>query len=137
MSSTALQQFWSGLRLELALVPASIADCPRIAHLAAQSGAFNLGPDDRDEAAFAALLSNGDNEFQLVRVKDRYDDYGIAGVVGWTVTGSAVEVDTLVLNCRVLGKGVEQQLLEEIVRMAEQRGCSEVKVRYHRTARNA
>jgi ribosomal protein S18 acetylase RimI-like enzyme len=137
MPNTALEEFWSGLELELGLVPATTADASRIAHISAQSGAFNLGPDGRDEQAFAALLAERDSYLWLIRVKDRYDDYGVAGVVGAAALRGIFEVHTLVLNCRVLGKGVEFQVLEEVLRVAEERGFPELTVRCHRTARNA
>jgi thioesterase domain-containing protein/acyl carrier protein len=56
-----------------------------------------------------------------VEVSDRFGDYGLVGVVIFGGHGEALEIDTLLLSCRVLGRGVEHHILNELGEIARRR----------------
>ena len=47
-----------------------------------------------------------------MEVSDRFGDYGLVGVMIFGARGEALEVDTFLLSCRVLGRGVEHRMLQ-------------------------
>ena len=51
-------------------------------------------------------------------------------------TGQSWEVDTWIMSCRVLGRRVEEALLQYLVEQARLRGITEIIGRYIPTARN-
>lgn len=53
-----------------------------------------------------------------VRLRDRFGDNGMICVVICRDSGIEWEIDTWLMSCRVLGRGVEQAVLSEIVREA-------------------
>jgi aryl carrier-like protein len=75
---------------------------------------------------------------QIVRVDDKYGEYGLVGVLFHHV---AEEEDTLVLDnllmsCRVLGRGVEHRMIAELGNVALSKGASKVEMRFEATDRN-
>lgn len=69
-------------------------------------------------------------------MKDRFGDYGLVGAIFWMVESGAVSVDTFLLSCRALGRGVEYRMLAELGRAASNRGLGGVHVRISTTGRN-
>jgi predicted enzyme involved in methoxymalonyl-ACP biosynthesis len=53
------------------------------------------------------------------------------------IDGEVAGVDTWLMSCRVLERQVEEVTVNEMMRLAELRGCRRVVGRYARTAKNA
>ena len=47
-----------------------------------------------------------------------------------------ISIDTFLLSCRALGRGVEHRMLAELGRIAQQRGLAAVEARFVRSQRN-
>jgi acyl carrier protein len=71
-----------------------------------------------------------------VRVSDRFGDYGLVGVALYQVANDLLDVDSVLLSCRALGRGVEHQLLREIGKRAQAAGVSNIQLNYAPTAKN-
>jgi acyl carrier protein len=69
-------------------------------------------------------------------VSDRFGDYGLTGVVMFRMIGDALEVDTFLLSCRVLGRGVEHVVMIRLAEEARKRGASLIVGQIRTTARN-
>jgi thioesterase domain-containing protein len=69
-------------------------------------------------------------------VTDRFGSYGLVGVMIWSPTDQSLEVDTFLLSCRVLGRGVEHQMLAHLGKIALQRGLDHVSLRLRASPRN-
>jgi predicted enzyme involved in methoxymalonyl-ACP biosynthesis len=48
-----------------------------------------------------------------------------------------LEIDTLLISCRVIGRELERVVIDEMVERARRRGCTEVRGWYLPTERNA
>ena len=55
------------------------------------------------------------------RGEDGFGDYGVVGVLVYGVSPEAVEIDTFLLSCRVLGRGVEHRMLNYSGEIARER----------------
>ena len=73
----------------------------------------------------------------IVDVTDRFGSYGLVGAIFLNNSENALEVDSLLLSCRALGRGVEHQMLAHVGRIAEARGRPFVDVRFVEGPRNA
>ncbi len=72
-----------------------------------------------------------------MRLEDQFGDHGlIAVVVGARSRADICEIDTWLMSCRVLKRQVEEEVLNEIVRLAGANGCSRVVGVYMPTAKN-
>jgi FkbH-like protein len=107
----------------------------RIAQLTQRTNQFNFTTIRRAESELRGLPTSG---FTVLRVKtrDRFGDYGLVGLVIANETGDALVVDTLLLSCRVLGRGVEHAIMRRLGELATQRKLRHVELPYVPTPNN-
>ncbi len=133
-STTDIGAFLESLQLKIVVAPPGEDDWPRVSQLTQRTNQFNFTTRRRSEPEMRAL---GDGATVLaVRVSDRFGDYGLVGLVIAVDAADAIEVDTLLLSCRVLGRGVEHEMLAGLGRLALARGKAFVRLHLIRTAKN-
>jgi len=71
-----------------------------------------------------------------VRLSDRFGDSGLVGVAILRHGGGRSVIDTLLLSCRVLERGVEDALLAACIRRSALRGSSAIVGEFIPTAKN-
>jgi FkbH-like protein len=109
----------------------------RIAQLIAKSNQFNLTTRRYTEAEVEAAERDPDCFTLQVRLADRFGDNGMIGVIVCRPHGShAWEIDTWLMSCRVLGRGVETAVLAELLAQARNRGIDSLIGIYRPTPRN-
>jgi len=93
---------------------------PRITQLINKSNQFNLTSSRYDEKQIADMEVDPQIFGLQVRLLDRFGDNGVICAVICRITNTSWDIDTWVMSCRVLGRGVETAVLNEIAaRMAE------------------
>jgi len=70
-------------------------------------------------------------------VVDRFGDYGLVGVLMYESQHDRYKVDTFLLSCRVLGRGVEHALVSWLGQRALKEGKSFVEFTYLPTGKNS
>ena len=124
------------LGMTLSIAPFDAAGRKRIAQLIAKSNQFNLTTRRYSEAEIAALQSDPDALTIQARLEDIFGDNGMISAVICRQTGPRLEVDTWIMSCRVLGRRVEETILQYLVEQARLKGVTEIIGRYVPTARN-
>jgi FkbH-like protein len=109
----------------------------RVTQLINKTNQFNLTTRRRTAAEVRALISDPSWSLMCVKVTDRFGEYGLTGVAMVKYGTEAAEVDTLLLSCRVLGRGVEAGLISVLADHAADRGCARLVGEYVPTAKNA
>ncbi len=118
-------EFLAGLELKIAIAEPAPEQVDRVAQLTQRTNQFNFTTTRRNDGEVRRLGEAG-LECRAVEVSDRFGDYGLVGVLIFGPRGEALEVDTFLLSCRVLGRGVEHRMLRELGRIARDRGLSRV-----------
>jgi hypothetical protein len=72
----------------------------------------------------------------IVKVKDRFGDYGLVGVTLLKEESDVMTVENFMLSCRVLGKGVEHRIVSCIGEEAARKGKSGIHLLYRRGEKN-
>ena len=134
--ASSLEEFVASLRLEVRIEPMTPAQLPRVAQLTQRTNQMNTSGVRRSEGEIREMVESGEAECLTVHVADRFGSYGLAGVVLFRASAEAVVVDTLLLSCRALGRGVEHRMLAAVGEIACQRGIPMVEVLFRRTPRN-
>lgn len=111
-------------------------DLPRIAQLIARSNQFNLTTVRRSETDLQGLLKRPDYRCFTMRLEDRFGDSGLISVVIAKVESDVLVLDTWLMSCRVLKRQVEDEIMNEIFRLAVIAGCAKVRGIYLPTAKN-
>jgi FkbH-like protein/FkbM family methyltransferase len=134
--SLSLASFVQGLGLRVDIAPPQPADIPRVSQLTYRTNQFNFTTIRRSEGEIREFLGRDGHGGLVVRVSDRFGDYGLVGVVLFVGDADTLRVDTLLLSCRVLGRGVEHEIMAWLGREAVRTGRSRVVVPFARTERN-
>lgn len=124
-----------GIEVELRRDPRDAV--PRIAQLTQKSNQFNLTTRRYTEAQIADLLDSPDATVYSLAVRDRFGDSGLTGVAIVRWDGDVARLDSFLMSCRVLGRGIELSPWPAIVADARARGCTTLAGEWLRTDRNA
>jgi FkbH-like protein len=136
-SASSLEEFLE--RLEMVAEIGQVEDdvIPRVAQLTQKTNQFNLTTRRYTEADIRRFVDSGSADVLYVRLKDKVADLGIVGVAILQSANGVAEVDTFLMSCRALGRGLERVMLDELRRRAEERGCQQMRGLYIPTAKNA
>jgi FkbH-like protein len=126
----------AALGLVVDVAPADAFAIPRVAQLISKTNQFNLTTRRHHEAAVRAFATSTDHAVYTARVRDRFGDHGLVGVVIIARRDDTWELDTFLLSCRVLGCGVETALLAAISAAARERGARTLRGLFIPTAKN-
>lgn len=72
----------------------------------------------------------------LISVKDKFGDYGITGLVTFSITNDTFEIIDFILSCRVMGRGVEDMIFDLIRAYISKHKVSIIKATYYPTEKN-
>jgi FkbH-like protein len=125
------------LGMTLSVAPFDSAGRKRIGQLIAKSNQFNLTTRRYSETEIAAMQSNPDMFTLQARLDDIFGDNGMISAVICRQSGQRWEVDTWIMSCRVLGRRVEETILQYLVEQAQSRGITEIIGNYIPTAKNS
>ena len=129
-------RFLEGLNLVVEYREPEEEDVVRLAQLTQRTNQFNFTTVRRDTGEVRSLVEDRGWECRAVTVEDRFGSYGLVGLFFAVAEAEELVVDTFLLSCRVLGRGVEHRMLAEVARLAARRGLGRVKVRFQRSAKN-
>ena len=134
--SASLEEFLASLNLEIHIAPMSPDQLPRVAQLTHRTNQMNFTSIRRSEIEIQNLLHSGDLECLTVDVSDRFGSYGLTGVILFRAGRTSLTVDSFLLSCRALGRGVEHRMLARIGQIACDRGLHDVEIPFVPAARN-
>jgi FkbH-like protein len=135
-SGTDMEAYLSSLEMHSIISEFTAVDVPRISQLINKSNQFNVTTRRRTEAEVEGLLTSPNHYAFSVRLADKFGDNGLISVVIVRVEGQTAIVDTWLMSCRVLKRQMEEEVVNEIVRLARQRGCISVIGHYIPTEKN-
>lgn len=134
-STTDIAEFVASLEIVIDIAPPAEGDWPRLAQLTQRTNQFNFTTLRRTEPEMRAVQAGGSVVLR-VNVRDRFGDYGLVGLVIAVDSADSLTVDTLLLSCRVLGRGVEHAMLRHLGELALERQKAFVTQPFYPTAKN-
>ena len=126
------EAFLESLDIQIIIEAANEFNIPRIAQMTQKTNQFNLTTKRYTDADINDFLAQG-WKIWCISVADRFGDNGITGCI--MINGD--EIDTFLLSCRILGKGIEIAFIKQILTMLKESGFATVKADYIPTAKNA
>ncbi|MBS0421281.1 MAG: HAD-IIIC family phosphatase [Proteobacteria bacterium] len=113
---------------------ASGGEQARLFELAQRTNQFHTAADRPSAQAVAESIAGG--SVLAVEVADRFGEYGISGSAFLERTAEALTVKRLMLSCRVLGRGVEEDVFDALVLLARNEGGAYLDIAFAETERN-
>ncbi len=131
--------FLESLDIQITIEAANEFNIPRIAQMTQKTNQFNLTTKRYTDADVRSFMQAG-WKIWCISVADKFGDNGITGcimVAPEPPKGERCEIDTFLLSCRILGKGIEVAFIKRILLELRNQGITEVKATYLPTAKNA
>jgi FkbH-like protein len=136
-SHAQLGDYLRDLKLRVEMREATPFDLPRVGQLEQKTNQFNLSLGRRTLDELKALGRN--HPIFVVQAADRFGDYGLIGTciaVPDEGDSTLYRLDMLILSCRSLGRGIEEAVLDGILREVQARGGTRLSARFVPGPRN-
>jgi FkbH-like protein len=135
---TSVEEYLTSLEMRVTFARFDAFHVPRIAQLCLRSNQFNLTTRRETEAECEALMTAGPDTWPVyLKLADRFGDAGLISVIVASFAGDSLHIDSWLMSCRVLSRGVEEYAMNRMVAAARERGCAWVVGTYVPTAKNA
>jgi FkbH-like protein len=134
--SLTFKDFLAGLGLKIEISSLSAEQLARASDLTRRTNQLNLTSIRRSEAELRAICQPGGMECLAVHARDRFGDYGLAGLIVFEAGAEAVTVDTFLLSCRAMGRGVEHRMVAHLGEVAKKRGLEVVELVFVPSGKN-
>lgn len=125
-------KYLESLDMHVVIEKANEFNLPRIAQMTQKTNQFNLTTRRYTDSDLKMRIAEG-WRIWCMSISDRFGDNGITGCI--LLNGN--EIDTFLLSCRVLGKGIETVFLKTILGLLKNDGMTTVKASYLPTVKNA
>lgn len=135
--SSTKDEFLKNLELKGGIYKDIAPHISRISQMTLKTNQFNLTTMRVQENKVKDMINAGDHIFPL-KVKDKYGDHGITGLIIASKTSRANEVDisNFLMSCRILGREIEYEFLKWCLLSLFKNGIKVVKASYKKTKRN-
>ena len=130
-------EFLRDLAMRAEVLPLDDGTVSRVARLTQRTNQFNVLTKRYGEAELRAMADDPAIVPLVVRLGDRFGDYGIVSVMIGRREEATLFVDTWLMSCRVIGRGVEHFTFNKFVELARGQGVKTIVGRYEPTAKNS
>lgn len=138
MDVSDISEYLRSLDMRITMKRFDAFHLPRIAQLIQRSNQFNLTTRRYNVAECEAMMSEGTSYVPFyLKLSDKFGDNGLISVVILQRGGPDLLIDTWLMSCRVLARGVEQYAMNQVVAFAKAHGYATLVGSYIPTAKNA
>ena len=130
-------EFLSSLGMVSEVNPFDEFSIPRIAQLTQRSNQFNLRTIRYIEEDIKKIASSDGYLTLCFTLKDKFGDYGLICAIILKKENDSLFIDTWIMSCRILKRGLESFVLNTIAVSAKQNGFKRLSGEYIPTAKNA
>jgi len=135
-SASSVEEYLTTLDIRVRIGRADAFHIPRVAQLTQKTNQFNLTTKRYTEGDIARWTNDAQCDVLYTQLRDKIADMGIVGVAIVRYADAVADIDTLLMSCRALGRGVEDVLLAYVVDRARANGCTTVCGQYIPTSKN-
>ncbi|MBM3824517.1 MAG: hypothetical protein FJ404_16800, partial [Verrucomicrobia bacterium] len=135
-AASSLEDFLAGLDLQIEIGPLKPEHRERVSQLSYRTTQSNSSNQRLTARELDGWIENSTQGGRVVHVRDRFGDYGLVGVMLYRETAPSLDIESLMLSCRALGRGVEQAMLQCLAQHARDCGLEKLRFKFQSTARN-
>jgi FkbH-like protein len=132
-----IDDYLKSLGTQVLIEPASKNNLPRIHQLFSKTNQFNVTTKRYTPSDIEKVLDGAHWSLNIIQVKDNFGDLGIVGLYLVEHNDSIARIDSLVLSCRALGRGIETCIMNNIKQNFLLNGkCTILQGLFSQTAKN-
>ena len=136
-TTTDLHEYLKKLNIKLFIKNANEFSIPRISQLTLKTNQFNLTTKRYQEEDVKNFSENEKKIVGCARVEDKFGDNGITAVfIVDKENNNEWTIDTFLLSCRVIGRGIEEGIMNHIISLAKKENVSKLTANFIPTKKN-
>jgi len=135
-SATDMDTYLQSLRMTLTAGPFDSMNLQRIVQLINKTNQFNLMTERLTEPEVVARMIDPRWLTLYARLTDRFGDNGLIAALMARIENTDAILETWLMSCRVLGRGVEQACLNLLATAAQSHGAHRLIGQYRPTEKN-
>lgn len=112
------------------------SDIERFTQLLNKSNQFNLRTQRYTESQIDEIINRKDGKCIYVRLQDKFSEFGIVSCVVLKKIESVCFIESWVMSCRVLKRGVEKFMFKKIIEESKNWGCRQIIGEYIESPKN-
>lgn len=131
-----IEAYLQSLRMSVVSGTFQLSQLERLSQLTLRTNQFNLSNQRRGVDALKTLMGQEQYRTRGYILKDRFGSSGLAAMWIVDVSDSDWRVDTFLISCRVMGRGLEDYMLNELIAAARQHSVSRILASYVPSPKN-
>lgn len=133
----SLEDFLKGLETKICIWKLKEEDIPRAAQLTQKTNQFNLTTRRYTESDIRKFASDENYDVYIASVEDKFGDNGkVVLIILKKERKKEAEIDTFLMSCRVMGRYIEDQIIDFIEDKMLDEGIERLIVYYYLTKKN-
>ena len=133
---SSLDDYLSSLRLKITVYKNDKSLIPRIAQMSQKTNQFNLTTIRYTETDIQKMVFSSDTDVYAFAVNDKYGSSGVTGLCILNIGNQAVEINSLLISCRIIGRNIEYVLMDYIIQQMKNHGVKSLTAKFIRTMKN-
>jgi len=136
-SFTSVDEYLSSLEMVSKVKPFDEFTIPRVAQLTQRSNQFNLRTVRYTESDIDRMRKSDEHVTLAFHLEDKFGDHGLVGLAILRAHDKETAfIDTWIMSCRVLKRGMEEFMVNQVGEEARRRGFKRLLGEYIPTAKN-
>jgi len=129
-------EFLKQMDIQVLIKKADGFSIPRISQLTLKTNQFNLTTKRYQEDQISSFSDDKNRIVECAQVSDKFGDNGITGVYIVEKKNDEWIIDTFLLSCRIIGRGVEDIMLSQLIERARKENVKKIKGKFIPTKKN-
>lgn len=131
-----LDEYLKKLDIKVKVQLADKFSIPRISQLSLKTNQFNLTTKRYQEEEIKKFAKDDKMIVGCAEVEDKFGESGITNIFIIKKNNEEWILDTFLLSCRIIGRGIEEGILGKIIEMAKKEGVKKIKAQFIPTQKN-
>lgn len=128
--------FLKDLEIEASFYEDDPSSLPRLSQLTEKTNQFNMKKTLMTEDEVLDYINNPNYLVAQARARDKFGDYGIIGFALINKASDVWLIDSMLISCRALGRGIEEAFLEGLATRARENSVKKLRVEFIKTEKN-
>jgi len=132
----SLDEYLASLQIKIVVEKNSPRDVARFSQLTQKTNQFNVTTRRYSETQINNFFANESFDVYSMSVSDKFGDSGVTGLCITKIAGKVIEIDTLLMSCRVMGRKIEYAFINYILKHYQSQRFATVNAKYIPSSKN-
>lgn len=134
--SNGIEDYLRKLGLKAELGTPAKDEISRVSQLTQKTNQFNLTTKRYTEADIHQFIDSDEYEIFRLKLSDNTSELGIIAAVIVSLDGDDADIDSFLMSCRALGRGVEKTILSYLLSYLKDKNIKTINGQYRKTKKN-